>query len=462
NASIGPRNLTQSSNTDEETQFPSHPQDRVSFENASLSSSPQPIPTPSSPTLSERSPSPYLLLSTDQEVEEPPIKRSEEGDEKEEGVGNEVEDPEREEESEEESEDVFSTMPPSKNAKPVYEQLGDLKKHFHFYNNPDARQRGHEIIEAAIHILQGVRGSPTAKNNVNAIQRTAYDAPWKGEDTFVLELLKIIINDSRLVPKPGVPKDRRLTIEDFDLNPRPWKEDYIGYKLKGVIPQAKVPQLKAPAGSQQAVLSAYPALSGATPDLAFGFDSRLLPLNMQQIFDAIDCSVTKELFHVFLIVEFKTEEQPLAQAEVQTMHGGSAAVDACYQWILKVDGKNTPPGPTAAALLSSTHGTSMPDHHSWIFSLACSPENTNMQVHWREIWSDNVVFWHTSLLDTYNFRYGQDEPTERFQRHFNNVLDWGVGVRKEMIFDQAAKLIARVAPPVHLPNPKKQKVTDTR
>ena len=101
--------------------------------------------------------------------------------------------------------------------------------------------------------------------------------------------------------------------------------------------------------------------------------------------------------------KWKTHEPSLMAAVIRNILGGGAKVKNKHQWDLKVAGLPPDPPPSAEALLADLHGTSIPDENSMILRFACAPLEILLQVHWREVWSDNVVFWHTIHLKTFGF-----------------------------------------------------------
>ena len=86
-----------------------------------------------------------------------------------------------------------------------------------------------------------------------------------------------------------------------------------------------------------------------------------------------------------------------------------------------------------------------PDPESFAFTLTRTPRRGEMFVNWHELRESPrdpgciKDAWHVNFLESYDFR--KCESFGRLRRSIDNVLDWGVGVRKrEMleILDAAA------------------------
>lgn len=93
------------------------------------------------------------------------------------------------------------------------------------------RTRGAAIIELAYGILGRSRGSPTAKNKVPALQAIAKTNPILGENDFACDLVAILLDKARMIPKPGFTPGQALAVDDFMPDPKAWKEDFLGQWL---------------------------------------------------------------------------------------------------------------------------------------------------------------------------------------------------------------------------------------
>lgn len=337
----------------------------------------------------------------------------------------------------------------------IAEQLRNLEQHHHYYNDPGARKRGHKIIDEALKVLGVSRGSPTAKNNIEIIQNTAHETRKSNEAKFVTQLIGVIYTGARMAQQPEIPKDKEPTAEDFKH--RPWAKDHIDYNQNAFIDSKNVPQIRPKFLPYGTTAKENPSLTGCAPDLLFGLSHDLLPPFQRLMYHRYGCSITKGIYHAFFLVEFKTPEELFDDAVIQSMRGGSALVNNRHRWNVEKSNLLPSPEPNLAAVYSENHGESQPDEESWVFSMACSPSLTQSYVHWREKWGDNVVFWHSSLLMDYNFQYGRETATEMFQKHFNNILDWGAK-QVPRIIEDTNKLTSSRAPNEELPQQKKPRI----
>lgn len=112
-------------------------------------------------------------------------------------------------------------------------------------------------------------------------------------------------------------------------------------------------------------------------------------------------------------------------------------------WNDEAEGKARSKPLTTLSQVDVDNDISLSDPDSFCFTVAISPNSCFMFVNWRELWSNGVVYWHTSVLNQYSLQYGLDAATERFQRHISNVVDWGVGERALKIYRQAQTIVKR-------------------
>lgn len=344
------------------------------------------------------------------------------------------------------------------------------------YNDPQARRRGAEILEAAKAVLNQQRGSPTAKEKVPYIQEAIHEKAQINEDTMVHYLFQILLNGERLVLNKDLDPEKALEKEKWVTSA--WNKDFLLCKIKATFNKASVPPPVKDSHLLDTMLKDLPRVDTPVPDIAYGLGGGDLPDAMKMVF-AESAQLSKMLYHIFLIVEAKTDDRPAAEAENQCIRGGAAMVRNRRDWNLIAEGKDpkvyptipsasakpsaNTPIPSSASKSTITTSAFGPDANSWAFTLALTPQVSTMHVVWLETTPENVEYWHTTPIATYDLRYGFDESTERFQRHISNVLDWGVGPRAEEIFQQARRIGERVSPneTFIVPARKRQKMDDS-
>ena len=353
------------------------------------------------------------------------------------------------------------------------EVRNSLAKHNLLYNDPEARHRGADILAAANAVLNGQRGSPTAKEKVPHIQKVIYQKSRINEDTMVHYLLQILLNNERLILNKDFDPEKALEKEEWVT--RAWDKDFLTCKIKATFNKASVPPPVKDSHLLDTMLKDLPRVETPVPDIAYGLGGDDLPETMTTVF-AEAAQLSKMLYHIFLIVEAKTDDRPPAEAENQCIRGGAAMVRNRRDWNLIAEGKDpkdypkipsssakqsaNTPIPSSASKSTITASTFGPDPNSWAFTLALSPQSSSMHVVSLETTPENVEFWHTTPIATYDLRYGFDDSTERFQRHISNVLDWGVGPRADEIFQQARRIAEQQSPDESfiMPARKKQKM----
>ena len=337
------------------------------------------------------------------------------------------------------------------------------KKNNHFYNAKGARERGAAIISLANEILDDQRASPTAEEKIHSIHAVSELCPIKGEDKFLVELEKILFNKARMVRKPGIPSTQHLTINDYEAEPRAWKEDFLGTRIKGPFRKDSLPQPKDRILTE--LPSFYPKMEIAVPDVTWGLDETLLPAQWKTLFDNYGPKqLGRQLFFPFLTADLKTRELPAAEAENQCMRAGSSMVWNLYQLnTIYSDSQTQLPDISTKEVRSADPNTdtSTPDPKSIAFTVALTPNHTTLHVHWLEIWSNGAIYHHTTPLRHYSLQYGFDDQTRDFQRHLSNVLDWGLLKRTPKISKKARKLAQkrfREDYDLPIPEPKRREI----
>ncbi len=92
-----------------------------------------------------------------------------------------------------------------------------------------------------------------------------------------------------------------------------------------------------------------------------------------------------------------------------------------------------------AGVLDSEHEF---DAGSISFSLTMAPTEAVMYVHWGEQQTDGLVNYHMQMITQYRFREGLD--AKELHRDMDNVLDWGVSIRKDYFKELVKKIRANI------------------
>ena len=134
-----------------------------------------------------------------------------------------------------------------------------------------------------------------------------------------------------MVRKPGISSTQQLvTIDDYEAEPRAWKEDFLTVKVKAPFQKDSLPQPKDKIIEE--FPSCHPKMETAVSDLTWGLGEALLPAQWKNLFDTYGPrQIARELFFPFLTADLKTHERPAAEAENQCMRAGSSMVWNLYQ-----------------------------------------------------------------------------------------------------------------------------------
>ena len=194
-------------------------------------------------------------------------------------------------------------------------------------------------------------------------------------------------------------------------------------------------------------------------DLTFGFEDPTNPPRTAPPLSSADIALIKmaeSLRHPFFVVENKSAQDPIEDAENQAIRSDAALVEARRQ----LENSVRPVGEM------DEEGIDMN-----FFAVSCCwvPQHANVFVHWHELrkdkslnnpfddptneraGDDGAIFqphtyssiWHMNLIQRYTF--SREEDMKEFRRDIDNILDWGVSLeRKEALRVLELKLAAKL------------------
>ena len=182
------------------------------------------------------------------------------------------------------------------------------------------------------------------------------------------------------------------------------------------------------------------------PDVAIGIYETAFSLLQREILNNQHCNVAgPQLYGVFFALEAKCMNASIEEAENQCLRSGCAiystsrglnqAANQARKATKSAPSSSSAPPPTTSLL------TVYPTAHidSFAFTLAVGSQYANMFVSWAlEMDSDNSFQWQMHWLQGYSFR----KPDDLNQLHhdMNNILDWGLGVRKDKVINCCKKI----------------------
>lgn len=215
-----------------------------------------------------------------------------------------------------------------------------------------------------------------------------------------------------------------------------WDKDHLRKARDEYFAQVCVPVIDTKDNDLLATLLAkLPGMKTPKPDLAYGFGG---PGTFSEIKREINdlyphfSEVSKLLYHTFFIAEFKSHQGSTEDAENQTCRGGASTTSAT----IGLKG--------LAGIVDSDDGHD--DDGSLAFSLAMTPTLAGLYVHRDGCSRNGEPAYHMYSVSSYVL--GQEDDYPRLRTAINNMLAWGVDMRKAYIKVVLADVQERV------PNPK--------
>ena len=323
-----------------------------------------------------------------------------------------------------------------------------------FYNDEHGEELGTSVVAEARTIIEGFRRSAMAEEEQQEIKRTIDYNRSSNELTFMVELWDVLMNRTR---------DRRVRPTDSDVDPdvewvtQAWKKDGLRTLWQVQFNPECVPQLD----REDALVNwaMPPKLKTPYPDITYGYDIGSCELVIQLIARRFGPNVCKQALFPWFIVEAKSCERPIEEADAQCARGGATIVrqDAKFQTgiaaeLAKLASSAAGHASTMVSSVTAEEATradtpsSSPseqpqstsefrsptyplvDHTNIAFSLSVAPSKAHLHVHFAVDHTATETHYHMLDLDSYDMKKLKDYPDLR--KHINNILDWGLGPRK--------------------------------
>lgn len=331
-----------------------------------------------------------------------------------------------------------------------------LRDHRYYFEDPEAEQRGATLIAAARKIMHGERGSLMSDGRAYQIKSVINDYGTANELTFLIKFWAAIIDLERQVPAPDIfqtNSEKPMTDSPKEAArkwiSRAWSKDHLRESYSTNFRPNSTP-LISPTDDKvlDDLLKSVPRVKNPVPDLAYGIKEDAFPPRDKKILDALGCEVSSELYHVFFLVEAKSMNNPLGEAENQCCRGGAAMTynkrifDAAVTATAELPQQLTPASSDTASSTTSLNTYPKADMDSFTFSLAIDPDHANLFVHWAEETAPQTTIWHMNRLEPYDFRLPNDY--RRLHHDVDNILDWGVGERLQRIKRQLGQIGAHL------------------
>ena len=302
----------------------------------------------------------------------------------------------------------------SKSAKPDYRQVRTaLKLNNFIMENERARKENPKMIERAMKVIDGKRGSAMGDDEQDLLVITLCKAAIANEATFIDELWNNLLAKERMVLKEGVSRDN---IQDDSWMSKLWRKDFLLHNRDKLFLTGCLPKVATDDPVLADLLENIPRLTVPKPDLAYGIDEDAFTTKESWINarNPMFSEISPRLFHTFLVVEFKSEDGSIEDAK----NHASRSAGALISGMRNLDN-----------FTSSGSIKKGPDHRTFVFSLAVSIQTAQLYVNWANVGHGGSVVYHMHFLAEYSLKVGS--RLGEFKKHIDNILDWGIGQRKE-------------------------------
>ncbi|KAF6230742.1 hypothetical protein HO133_000001 [Letharia lupina] len=333
----------------------------------------------------------------------------------------------------------------------------NLKSRGFYYDDEDALARGGQAIkDKAREIITSQRNSPTSNDNAPLLKAAIRKYCGSTERTLVFNVWCILRQQKLrdITEKPLSPQG-----EDNALAwvKRAWSMDFLDCVFEADLNKDMIPDTSHTGSKTTDIMfKDLPRIEQPRPDVTYGLWKADIDSPCRGILDTYHCELAKDVELPWFLVEVKTLNAVVGEAENQCIRGGAVLVNGHHQWNRVADGvkhsldlskkekeeehdrliaKREKAG-TAYDKLQSTA-----DSATLAFSLAFSPSTATMHVHWREEWENGVEHWHAHTIQTYAMRT-EHRDYEQLGMHMANIMDWGCRTRR-MEIEKQAKVIAK-------------------
>lgn len=294
-------------------------------------------------------------------------------------------------------------------------------------------KKGKNIIEAANNLITQERLSPTKQETLSRFMEKREKEKFSNEATFIDVIWWKLVRENRQVKEPGTDVRSEEECEKIIFT-KYWDKDHLRHRRdqefeRGClpIPDTEDDELLA------RLLEKVKGMTNPKPDLAYGLEREAFSREEQYTIDTKPgiAELSKGIYLPFFIAEFKSYQGTMTDAENQACRGGAALINTLRQ--LKdmaplITSKNQACDMKGFADKEQEHDTG-----SFLFSLTVTPENAQLFVHCAEKRTATKTAYHMHKVQKYDL---EDENKVKMLRvAINNILDWGVGDRKEYVKD---------------------------
>ncbi|KAL9627959.1 MAG: hypothetical protein Q9164_007438 [Protoblastenia rupestris] len=292
----------------------------------------------------------------------------------------------------------------------------------------EAFERKYPAFKAMVmKMIKGDRSSAMKPGSAKEIQKNAAIYGTHNEDTFLTEVLPLLIKKTYAIPAD--PRQRKTYLAGQAIEETHVEiagKDVIDggqYEAKrwvdeGVITITNREFIKdfLPCPFPDALrklLKKKDDMVNGKPDRCYGLKTSLFP-RPNDLWISLELNeylgVMTGIYHPFLILEGKSNQGKAADAQNQARRGGAILVHSLRLLLSKVG-------------VSDVKGA---DERTYAFSLTMTPDHIQLWVHWAEVLEGETLF-HMNYLKGIDILDQEQLPDMR--KYIDNILEWGSGIR---------------------------------
>ncbi|KAL8707805.1 MAG: hypothetical protein Q9220_007212 [cf. Caloplaca sp. 1 TL-2023] len=293
-----------------------------------------------------------------------------------------------------------------------------LESYMMYLDEPTAQDCNPDFFHNVRQILKGDRSSEKSERSVKEIQKAQYTNRVAMENTYISNVLPLMIGKSRTVKieeKSMTPPD--TSTEGTDPNLGPSSNPDVVQQIKRVVRDFADDRLhwEGPCYFVKGMITGPRTvkLFGITdpiPDMCFGIRKQSgRVFNPPRVSDDTTNHIhaAGPLDFCFFLIEDKGPDEPFAHAETQAIRGGATLVRAMRELRRRAG---------YAASLGA-------DAETFVFTCAWEHGYANIYVSWQEVLPEGEIT-HMHRLESYALL--KDQDIKEFCRDLHNILDWGI------------------------------------
>ena len=239
-----------------------------------------------------------------------------------------------------------------------------------------------------------------------------------------------------------------------------WEKDHLKCNWNAKFTRGSIPLLDFRDSIRQHLADRAPRVKSPKPDLIYGLPQNAFSVDEQYINNKYGAALSLNTEHPFFVVESFSVEEPMGRAENRCAVGGAAMVRLKRRFDIlakatyhdsEAHNRRDKNWDYLSEQFAPEKETTPIDYYrtdinSFAFSLIINPRYAEMFVHWaEEAFSKEgqllTISWYTNHLECYSLR----NPAGWIDLHraLENVLDWGVLMRKQEMKDLCNQIFAR-------------------